>query len=101
MPTISSSFAEIERRRGGGGEQTKSIKYAEVETLLSDHLSTESHALPNPAPDRTHAPMPVTTSGCPNDAGPIIVRPTLGICARLRMCLPVLRVPALTPAVPE
>jgi Domain of unknown function (DUF1998) len=28
-------FAEIERRRGGGGEQTKSIKYAEIETLLS------------------------------------------------------------------
>jgi hypothetical protein len=49
MPTISSSFAEIERRRGGGGEQTKSIKYAKVETLLSDHLSTESHALQNPA----------------------------------------------------
>lgn len=28
-------FAELERRRSGGGEQTKSIKDAEIETLLS------------------------------------------------------------------
>src|SRR5208337_9243 len=28
-------FAEIERRRGGRPEQTKTIKYAEIETLLS------------------------------------------------------------------
>ena len=56
---------------------------------------------PKPRRDRTSPPMPVTTSGCPHDAGPIIVRPTLRICARLRMCLPVLRVPALTPDVPE
>jgi hypothetical protein len=55
---------------------------------------------PKPRRDRTSPPMPVTTR-CPHDAGPIIVRPTLRICARLRMCLPVLRVPALTPDVPE
>jgi hypothetical protein len=30
-----SVFSEIERRRRGGPEQTKSIKYAEIETLLS------------------------------------------------------------------
>lgn len=28
-------FAEIERRRGGGPEQTRTIKYAEIETMLS------------------------------------------------------------------
>jgi hypothetical protein len=32
-------FAEIQRRKGGVAEQTKSIKDAEIETLLSSLLT--------------------------------------------------------------